>query len=233
MAYTRLGHSGAIVSRIALGTMNFWPVIGRDESFGILDLGVENGITVVDTADVYGGGHWGPNESQTEELLGEWLRERGNRDSLVLATKAKGPMGMGPNDRGLSAHIAQYREHAELRRQLPLVTEQSVYNLSQRTVELEVLPAVEHYGMGPLPLEEPGPPRREPSEVRGARSLRGTHRRASSRARAGLAAAPAGGDGSGGRAADLGATHQCDRRAGSRRGCGAARRAGPDLARPS
>lgn len=211
MQYTRLGHSGALVSRIALGTMNFGPVIGRDESFGILDLAVENGINFVDTADVYGGGMWGPNEGQTEALLGEWLRERGNRDSLVVATKAQGPMGSGPNDRGLSAihirsaveasltrlgtdridlyqmhhierdvpldeildafsllqqqgkilylgssnfagwHIAQYREHAELRRQLPLVTEQSVYNLLQRTVELEVVPAVQHYGMGLLP----------------------------------------------------------------------------------
>lgn len=211
MKYTRLGHSGATVSRIALGTMNFGPVIGPEESFRILDLGVEAGITFVDTADVYGSGPWGDHYGQSEELLGEWMRARGNRDTLVLATKVQGPMGEGPNDRGLSAvhiraavdaslrrlgtdridlyqmhhierevpldevldafttlrdqgkivylgssnfagwNIAQYREHAEARRQLPIVTEQSVYNLAQRTVELEVLPAVRHYGMGVLP----------------------------------------------------------------------------------
>ncbi|MGA1836059.1 aldo/keto reductase [Herbiconiux sp. 11R-BC] len=211
MKYTRLGHSGATVSRIALGTMNFGPVIGPEESFGILDLAVENGVNFIDTADVYGGGPWGPNEGQSEEILGDWMRERGNRDSLVVATKVHGPMGDGPNDRGLSAvhfraavdaslrrlgtdridlyqmhhidrevpvdevldafttlaaqgkivylgssnfagwNIAQYREHAESRRQLPIVTEQSVYNLAQRTLELEVVPAALNYGMGLLP----------------------------------------------------------------------------------
>ncbi|GAA2237841.1 aldo/keto reductase [Herbiconiux moechotypicola] len=211
MKYTRLGHSGVVVSRIALGTMNFGPVIGREESFGILDLGVEAGITFLDTADVYGGAPWGDHPGQSEELLGDWMRERGNRDQLVVATKAHGPMGSGPNDRGLSAvhiraavdaslkrlgtdridlyqmhhidrevpldevldaftllrdqgkilylgssnfagwNIAQYREHAEARRQLPIVTEQSVYNLAQRTLELEVVPAAQHYGMGLLP----------------------------------------------------------------------------------
>jgi aryl-alcohol dehydrogenase-like predicted oxidoreductase len=209
--FTRLGHSGAMVSRIALGTMNFGPVIGPEESFRILNLAVDAGITFVDTADVYGGGRWGDHPGQSEELLGEWLRARGNRDDLVLATKGQGPMGDGPNDSGLSAihiraavdaslrrlgtdridlyqmhhieravpidevldafttlrdqgkilylgssnfagwNIAQYREHAESRRQLPIVTEQSVYNLAQRTVELEVVPAAEHYGMGILP----------------------------------------------------------------------------------
>ncbi|MCS5734657.1 aldo/keto reductase [Herbiconiux daphne] len=211
MKYTHLGASGATVSRIALGTMNFGPVIGTEESFGILDLAMESGITFVDTADVYGGGPWGDNEGQTEELVGEWLRARGNRDDIVLATKVQGPMGPGKNDRGLSAvhiraavdaslrrlgtdridlyqmhhiertvpldevldaftllreqgkilylgssnfagwNIAQYREHAQANRQLPLVTEQSVYNLAQRTLELEVVPATLNYGMGLLP----------------------------------------------------------------------------------
>ncbi|MGD8169870.1 aldo/keto reductase [Herbiconiux sp. P16] len=211
MKYTRLGDSGAVVSRIAVGTMNFGPVIGAEESYRILNLAVDAGITFVDTADVYGSGRWGDHYGQSEELLGEWLRARGNRDDLVLATKVQGPMGDGPNDRGLSAvhiraavdaslrrlgtdridlyqmhhieravpldevldafttlrdqgkiiylgssnfagwNIAQYREHAEARRQLPIVTEQSVYNLAQRTVELEVVPAARHYGLGILP----------------------------------------------------------------------------------
>lgn len=211
MDYTRLGSAGAVVSRIALGTMNFGPVIGREESYGILDLAVENGINFIDTADVYGGHPWGDRPGQSEELLGDWMRARSNRDSLVIATKAYGPMGPGRNDRGLSAlhiraavdaslrrlrtdridlfqmhhidravpldevldafttlqaqgkiiylgasnfagwNIAQYREHASTRNQLPIVTEQSVYNLAQRLLELEVIPAAQEYGMGILP----------------------------------------------------------------------------------
>jgi aryl-alcohol dehydrogenase-like predicted oxidoreductase len=211
MDYTRLGSAGAVVSRIALGTMNFGPVIGREESYGILDLAVENGINFIDSADVYGGHPWGDQPGQSEELLGDWMRARGNRDSLVIATKAYGPMGQGRNDRGLSAlhiraavdaslrrlqtdridlfqmhhidravpvdevldafttlhaqgkiiylgssnfaawNIAQYREHASTRNQLPIVTEQSVYNLAQRLLELEVVPAAQEYGMGILP----------------------------------------------------------------------------------
>lgn len=211
MKYTTLGHSGATVSRLALGTMNFGPVIGTEQSYDILDLAVQHGINFIDTADVYGGAPWGDQPGQSEALLGDWMRERGNRDDLIIATKAQGRMGDGPNDRGLSAvhiraavdaslrrlgtdridlyqmhhieravpldeildaftllrqqgkivylgssnfagwNIAQYREHAAFRQQLPLVTEQSVYNLAQRTLELEVVPAAQHYGVGLLP----------------------------------------------------------------------------------
>ena len=211
MKYTRLGRSGATVSRIALGTMNFGPVIGREPSYEILDLALENGITFIDTADVYGGGPWGDNPGQSEALLGDWMRDRGVRDQLVVATKVHGPMGQGPNDQGLSAvhiragvdaslrrlgtdridlmqmhhidrsvpvdevldafttlrdqgkivylgssnfagwNLAQYQEQATAHRQIGLVTEQSVYNLAQRTVELEVVPAALNYGIGLLP----------------------------------------------------------------------------------
>jgi aryl-alcohol dehydrogenase-like predicted oxidoreductase len=211
MQYTQLGASGAQVSRIALGTMNFGPVIGRVDSFEILDHAIDHGITFIDTADVYGGAPWGDQPGQTESLVGEWLTERGNRDALVVATKTFGEMGPGLNDRGLSAvhirasvdaslrrlgtdridlmqmhhidrtvpidevldafttlreqgkilylgssnfagwNLAQYQEHARAYRQLGLVTEQSVYSLAERTVELEVVPAARHYGLGLLP----------------------------------------------------------------------------------
>jgi aryl-alcohol dehydrogenase-like predicted oxidoreductase len=211
MEYTRLGRAGARVSRLALGTMNFGPVIDRDASFAILDRATEAGVNFLDTADVYGGEPWGPFPGQTEELLGEWLAARGNRDGLVLATKVHNPMGDGPNDSGLSAlyirraveaslmrlgvehidlyqmhhidravpadevldafatlqqqgkigylgssnfagwNIAQYAEFAAATGRPRLVTEQSLYNLTQRSVELEVVPAALHYGMGLLP----------------------------------------------------------------------------------
>ena len=80
MQYTRLGRAGAKVSRLALGTMNFGPVIDEAASTAILDRAVEAGVDFIDTADVYGGGMWGDHPGQSEEILGRWMRDRGNRD---------------------------------------------------------------------------------------------------------------------------------------------------------
>ncbi|WP_394550786.1 aldo/keto reductase [Agromyces sp. MMS24-JH15] len=211
MEYTRLGRAGATVSRIALGTMNFGPVIDADASVEILDAAVDHGITLIDTADVYGGGPWGDEPGQSERILGDWMAARGNRDDLVVATKVHNPMGAGANERGLSSvhirraveaslrrlgtdridlyqmhhidrgvpvdevldaftrlrdqgkilylgssnfagwHLARYTEVAEATGRTLLVTEQSRYNLAERTIELEVAPAAEHYGIGLLP----------------------------------------------------------------------------------
>jgi len=211
MQYTRLGRAGAKVSRLALGTMNFGPVIDEDASRGILDRAVEAGVDFIDTADVYGGGRWGDHNGQSEEILGRWMQDRGNRDDLVVATKVFGSMGDRPNNRGLSAihiraavdaslrrlgtdridlyqmhhidrevpidevlsafstlreqgkiiylgssnfagwHIARMHEIAAASGYPAPVTEQSLYNLAERTVELEVAPAATEYGMGLLP----------------------------------------------------------------------------------
>ena len=51
MQYTRLGRAGARVSRLALGTMNFGPVIDEEASRAILDRAVEAGIDFIDTAE--------------------------------------------------------------------------------------------------------------------------------------------------------------------------------------
>ncbi|WP_372969218.1 aldo/keto reductase [Microbacterium sp.] len=211
MQYTRLGRAGAKVSRLALGTMNFGPVIDEEASYAIMDRAVEAGVDFIDSADVYGGRPWGDLPGQSEEILGRWMQERGNRDDLVVATKVHGSMGTRPNDRGLSALHIRAAVDASLRRlgtdridlyqmhhidrEVPLdevlsafatlreqgkiiylgssnfagwhlarvqeiaaasgypapVTEQSVYNLAQRVVELEVVPAAAEYGMGLLP----------------------------------------------------------------------------------
>lgn len=210
MQYTSLGRTGARVSRICLGTMNFGPVVDTAGSHEILDRAFASGVNFFDCADVYGSGPFGDVYGQSEGVLGEWV-ERQPRDQLVLATKLHGPMGEGPNDRGLSAlhirhaveaslrrlrtdyidlyqmhhivhdasvdeiweafsvlrqqgkvlyfgssnfpgwEIARYQERAERLGMLGLVSEQSVYNLRQRAIEQEVLPAAQHYGLGVLP----------------------------------------------------------------------------------
>ncbi|MBE7219398.1 MAG: aldo/keto reductase [Caulobacteraceae bacterium] len=89
--YRTLGRSGLAVSPLALGTMTFgagrW---GTDAaaSRAIFDAYVEAGGNFVDTADVYSGG-------RSEEMLGEFVAERGLRDRLVIATKAGFPRTQG------------------------------------------------------------------------------------------------------------------------------------------
>ncbi|MEX5216836.1 MAG: aldo/keto reductase [Nitrospira sp.] len=209
MQYVHLGRSGLKVSRLCLGTMNFGPQTTETDSYAIMDRALELGLNFFDTADVYG---WKVGEGVTEQIIGRWFAQGGNRrDRVVLATKVFGRMGDGPNQSRLSAlhmkracesslrrlktdhidlyqmhhvdrdspweevwqameqlyregkvlyigssnfagwHIAQAQELAQARHFMGLVSEQSLYNLNERTVELEVVPACEAYGVGLIP----------------------------------------------------------------------------------
>src|SRR5580700_1199894 len=107
MEFTKLGKTGATVSRICLGCMSYgdkkwrdW-VLTSDEARQHFQVSIEAGINFFDTADVYSTG-------VSEEITGRWLAEMGSRDDIVLATKVNGPMGPGPNQRGLSRkHILE------------------------------------------------------------------------------------------------------------------------------
>ena len=115
MQYARLGDSGMIVSRIALGCMSFgsrawrpW-ILEEDEAMPFFRRAAELGINFFDTADVYSLG-------VSEEITGKAVREFASRDEAVVATKVKMRMGPGPNRGGLSRkHIIQSCE-ASLRR---------------------------------------------------------------------------------------------------------------------
>src|SRR5438132_11781543 len=99
--YVKLGSAGLKVSNICLGTMSFgtqeWQrwTINERASRNIVKRALESGINFFDTADVYSNG-------ASEEILGRALRDFSRRDQVVIATKVNGPMGSGPNDRGLS-----------------------------------------------------------------------------------------------------------------------------------
>ena len=93
MAMRRLGQSGLMVSRLALGTMTFGARTDEDEARRIVDAAAEAGVNVIDTADNYVGG-------RSEEIVGRAISA--DREHWVLATKAANPMGEGPNRRGLS-----------------------------------------------------------------------------------------------------------------------------------
>ena len=105
MKYNRLGRTGLFVSELCLGTMTFgggtgmWESIGtlgQDAADAMLKAAVDAGVNFVDTADVYHSG-------QSEEVTGQAIRNLGlARDEVVVATKAFGQMGEGPNGRGAS-----------------------------------------------------------------------------------------------------------------------------------
>jgi aryl-alcohol dehydrogenase-like predicted oxidoreductase len=96
----KLGGSGIEVAPLVLGGNVFGWTIDEATSFQVLDAFVDAGFNAIDTADVYS--RWAPNNQggESETILGKWMKERGNRDRVVIATKAG--MEMGPGEKGLS-----------------------------------------------------------------------------------------------------------------------------------
>ena len=111
MEYRTLGRSGAVVSTLALGTMTFGNETDEEGSHEQLDLFLESGGTLIDTADVYTAG-------ASEEIIGRWLDDRPSdvTDRVVLATKARFPMGADRNDAGLSRRHLSRALDASLQR---------------------------------------------------------------------------------------------------------------------
>ncbi len=81
-----LGDSGVSVSALCLGAMNFGTKLDQKGSFGVLDRYYEAGGRFIDTANNYAV-WWGGNGSESETVLGAWMKERKNRAELFLATK--------------------------------------------------------------------------------------------------------------------------------------------------
>ena len=102
MEYRRLGRTGLKVSELCLGTMQWGWTADEATAFAVMDAFVEGGGNFIDTADVYS--RWAPGNpgGVSEEIIGRWMKARGNRQDIVLATKARGRMWEGPNGEGLS-----------------------------------------------------------------------------------------------------------------------------------
>ncbi len=102
MEYRQLGNSGLKVSVLTMGTMTFggkgnFAKVGNlqlDEVRKLIDIVADAGVNLIDTANVYSGGG-------SEELIGEAMGPK-RKPGMLIATKARYPMGEGPNDRGLS-----------------------------------------------------------------------------------------------------------------------------------
>ena len=114
MKTQRLGRTGLKVTEVCLGTMTFGYQSDEHASFKIMDEAAANGVTFIDTADVYPVPVSLETVGRTEEIVGRWLS--GKREQFVLATKCRMQMGSGANDGGLSRkHILSAIE-ASLRR---------------------------------------------------------------------------------------------------------------------
>jgi len=102
MKVKQLGRTGLKVSEVCLGTMTFGAQADQAAAFAIMDTADRLGVTFFDTADAYPPAGELPDKGRTEEIVGAWLKERGARERIVLATKCSGQMGPHPNDQGLS-----------------------------------------------------------------------------------------------------------------------------------
>ncbi|MFJ4084340.1 aldo/keto reductase [Streptomyces iakyrus] len=116
MKYIRLGTSGLVVSRLALGCMTFgdsvdalkW-ALGEEEAEPIFRQAVELGITFWDTANVYSFG-------SSEEIVGRAIKKYARREDIVLATKLFYPMHPGPGGSGTSRKAIMEQIDASLTR---------------------------------------------------------------------------------------------------------------------
>lgn len=91
MKFNQLGHSDLQVSEICLGTMTFGEQNTEAEGFEQLDYALSQGVNFIDTAELYAIPPKAETYGATEAVIGNWLKQRGRRDDVILASKMAGP----------------------------------------------------------------------------------------------------------------------------------------------
>lgn len=141
MDYRLLGRSGLKVSSLSIGTATFggdglWGNTDVTEARRQIDLCLDHGVNLVDTANVY-------SRSVSETIIGEALSD-GRRDRVLLATKVRFPTGDGPNDRGLSRwHIMRECEKSLKRLKTDVIDLYQVHEWDGQTPLDETLEALD------------------------------------------------------------------------------------------
>src|SRR5580698_7099771 len=110
----QLGQSSLHVYPITFGGNVFGWTADQAMSFQLLDAFVAAGFNFIDSADVYSRFHPGNQGGESETILGRWMKARGNRDKVIVATKLG--FEMGPGMKGLSRTYMMRAVEASLRR---------------------------------------------------------------------------------------------------------------------
>jgi len=109
-----LGNSGLTIGPFALGGNVFGWTADERASFEVLDAFVASGLNFIDTADAYSLWVPGHQGGESEEVIGRWLKSRGNRDKVIIATKLG--VEVVPGEQGLSRQYMQKAVERSLQR---------------------------------------------------------------------------------------------------------------------
>ncbi|GLQ82113.1 NADP-dependent aryl-alcohol dehydrogenase [Mesorhizobium huakuii] len=114
MQKRRLGRTDLSIAPLVLGGNVFGWTADEKTSFDLLDRFVAGGLNAIDTADAYS--RWVPGNKggESETIIGKWMKDRGNRDKVVVITKVGSDMGQGHKD--LSAAYIEKAVEASLKR---------------------------------------------------------------------------------------------------------------------
>jgi aryl-alcohol dehydrogenase-like predicted oxidoreductase len=91
MKYRQLGNTEIDVSVICLGTMTWGQQNTTEQAFEQMDYALDQGVNFFDTAELYAIPPKAETYGRTEEIIGQWLRARGTREQIILASKIAGP----------------------------------------------------------------------------------------------------------------------------------------------
>ena len=114
MQTRRLGHTDLSIAPLVLGGNVFGWTVDKKASFAVLDRFATAGLTAIDTADAYSTWVPGNQGGESETIIGEWMKARGNRGRIIVITKVGSPMGKGKE--GLKAGYIAEAAEASLKR---------------------------------------------------------------------------------------------------------------------
>jgi aryl-alcohol dehydrogenase-like predicted oxidoreductase len=114
MQLRRLGRTDLSIAPLVLGGNVFGWTADKKSSFAVLDRFAAAGLNAIDTADAYSTWVPGNQGGESETIIGEWMKARGNRSRVIVVTKVGSPMGKGKE--GLKARYIEEAAEASLKR---------------------------------------------------------------------------------------------------------------------
>jgi aryl-alcohol dehydrogenase-like predicted oxidoreductase len=160
MLYRPLGRTGLNVSLICLGTMNMGEQNTEAEGHAQLDHALDRGINFIDTAEMYSIPPKPETQGSTERIIGTWLKARGNRDRVILATKVLGrSQSTWLRDGGMTTELSARQINEAIDKSLRRLQTDYVdlYQLHfpDRPIQWGANPTVYRHQDGPsIPIEE-------------------------------------------------------------------------------